>query len=139
MGVDYEAYAIIGIPVRVSHFKEFKVVKAFEHNYPETMKYCPNTGKALWVTHEHYTDAIDEDGVGDCKLNGIPLLRTDYYDEEDNFFVVALQVSTDCGDEMAEFDPKEIKAKKKEIKEVLEPLGLWDESKFGLWAVMGAH
>lgn len=47
MGVDYYAYLVVGVEIPRELLYHNVTKKAFEHNYPPSMKYCPETGKPL--------------------------------------------------------------------------------------------
>lgn len=132
MGADYHAYAVIGIVVDSSKFyHEPRTVKAFDHDYPEDMKFCPQTGKELWALDEEPIEGFDEDRY---TLGGFPIVQgTDG----------KIEVLAVCRNGADDYDrgkvkplPDNLDELKQQVKSLLEPLGQWDERKWGLYAIL---
>jgi hypothetical protein len=127
---------------------EWRVKKAATLNQSKcpaqiTTKHCPECGKPAFVEVVTMVDGIEIDYDEEQKchtLNGLPLFgerrgfpfavvgttfahsHTGGY--PDNHYTDGMQLL-----------PTDIEEAKKKCKVVLEPLGLWDEDNFGLWAV----
>jgi len=136
--MSYRAYAVIGIPVDTGKFyASADKVKAFDHDYPLEMKFCPQTGKPLWEENEQPIEGWKPD-------EGTFLGFEIYQGTEGNPEILAVLGSTDTegyGDhkpssKLDDQDLENLKAMKEEIKAGLEPLGMWDESKWGLHAIL---
>ena len=139
MGVDYSSYAVIGIEIDETKIvKETFKRKAFKHNFPENIKFDPQTGKKLWEESElpavYFEDgkmyAKDEDAVNLHQYGFSIFTNTD-----DQRKVIGFGL---CADDDADvrfdnaIDMGLIEAR---LGELLEPFGLWDQSKFGLYAI----
>ena len=114
-----------------------KVVKAFPHNHPESMKFDPETGKKLWEIKDVPVKGYDED---DCVFHGYQIVHTtDRRETIIAYLAIGDHTNSNGGADyqMEKLSGKEDISKiKEEMKELLEPLGAWDEKKFGLYAVL---
>ncbi len=129
MGVSYNATAVLGIKIDRYRLHEKRTVKAYDHNYPESMKFDPQTGNKLWVQQESLISAINHYDESDDYMLGP--FKVIFISESEDCYVVLSSVSTDRR-------PKKTEANfnREELQQVLEPLGLWDEKQFGLWAIV---
>jgi len=142
MGVHYEGYVVIGIAFRVSEIAKPRKDKAFPHDYPETMAFCPQTGKKLWHENYYYVDGVH---VSE-KFLGIDYPKTYSCDDSLSnpetiaFVGKALQSAGDWDSRNRKvpprfFRPEEVEEIKKELKEKLAPYSLWHEERFGIYPV----
>lgn len=60
MGLDIFANLQLGFFVDNENFYEKVKVKAFNHGFPESMKFCPQTGKELWEFEERTPTSLIE-------------------------------------------------------------------------------
>lgn len=148
MGVDYRAYAVIGCVVdldKVTMKKER--VRAFKHNYPDNgeIKFDPKTGRALWETKEYPEFVFEDDGGCTDDYSGkskvIKLMGLKLYQGTDGEpTVLGVGTGDDTysnGGDDKEFLPiKDLESIKNKVKAVLEPIGMWDEDTFGLYAIL---
>lgn len=123
------AHAIIGIKVDKNRlYQEPRRVKAFDHNYDEETFFCPKTGRRLWrsapVAIPEWHETYEKLGEYKVYLD---------YQREDDPIVSILKLDED--NEFSEF-PANLEERKQELKDFLEPLGMWDESKFGLYCLL---
>jgi len=146
MGVTYRATTAIGVRVKLSKLwkskKEFhscpQGVKFDEYKYPGYGQYCGQCGQKNWRGED--TPVADYDG--DERLGP---LRVKKWDVEG----ATLGVLAYCSQTVRSGDTEEersmlmvtdvdIEVIKQNLKEYLEPRGLWDEDAFGVWTLLGA-
>jgi hypothetical protein len=133
MGVSYSAEALIGIKVERELFViGTKKVKRFNHNYPEEISFCPNTGRKLWNEEVQYHPLYNEDKE---TFGGFSITTND----SDTWIVIVRALDRGYDSENV-FDfkqlPVDLESKKQKLRELLEPLGAWKEEKFGLYTVL---
>lgn len=149
MGTTWKAKAVIGLRVDASQLYYKKKTKAFKHNHPASMKFDPQTGKPLWEMATFLIDGIDvrtEDFQDILSLGGHtivfgPNVGSDYKPTE--AYISILETPDYEYDAYAPQAPASLpnfpdtlEARKDDLKTKAEKLGLWDESKFGLWAIL---
>jgi hypothetical protein len=146
MGVDYKAYyAVIGCILDRSKIavKQEKV-KTFKHDYPEDgeTKFDPKTGIPLWKTieyPEYIFDAYDCEGRAKViKLNGLNIFISGGGNTPEVIGIGTGRKTYSNGGEAYDFRPlvEDLDSIKKRIKDVLEPIGMWDETSFGLYSIL---
>ena len=53
MSIDIDAVAAIGVLIDPRGlYQESIKIKTFDHDYDESISYCPKTGKELWMEEE---------------------------------------------------------------------------------------
>lgn len=127
MSVIFRASAVIGVQIDMNKLLQpTKVVKAFEHNYPKTMKFSPENGKPLWVLEQDNIPEYDEcsETLGEYQI---------YYSTNRDEAFVGIGVSTKSTDFICLDDFDIIK---KELKEFLSKLDMWDEDSFGVYVIL---
>ena len=148
----FYANAIIGVEIDVEKILPDRLVRACgcSRKVTKDMKYCPACSREAWRKEENPVEGYDE-GDSDtdtvATLFGIELMNIRGYDlpDKDHYKVLqsfAIGARVTHGDlcygsnfpEMAAL-PENLSEIKEKLKTALEPHGLWDESKFGLWAV----
>ena len=144
MSAIYHAYAILGVLLLGSDCFRTKEVKAFPHDYPKEWRVEPTTGKTLYRTEKvGLLDHIaDHDLFGySVKKNGDPtaICRVDHGDDDSYVYVgmVADDQAWDRGQgtvPMQVLNPATFSSVKCRVQALLEPLHLWDEKNFGMWA-----
>lgn len=149
MGADYSAYAVIGCQVELDNIPVKKErVKAFKHDYPDDgeIKFDPKTGKALWKTVEYPEFAFDydkydhpDDNGGKTKIVKLGTLKM-YHGTDGEPTVLGVGTGENTysnGGEDCDFMPlPDMESIKKKVKEVLEPIGMWNEETFGLYSIL---
>lgn len=132
MGVRYVAYALIGVRTRNP------VVKARErgcaHGVTES-KFCPECGKRTWSEVTRLHPAL-EAFEGDKEVGGLRLVTGGMSD--DGYFVAAAVCKDDDYGGSGFLGPQDMGALWTRCRAYLEPHGLWDESQFGIHAVLYA-
>jgi hypothetical protein len=136
MGVDYTAYAVIGVEIDPTKLTRPKVVPHDEHPVPPGARFCPECGAPATINVleliEGYDDDADRDDQFYQEVTGYPLVRNDKTD-----VVGGLIAEVNDWKHTTRFvrlgDLERLKA---EMQAKLEPMGLWDESKFGLYALL---
>lgn len=145
MSTSYYAKAIIGIEIDPSKLIEIRMERNCSCSYAplKTMNFCPNCSSKAWKKEEWSADKdFDYDNYKYCGLKVICLsdYDRDFYHIH-RMFIVAVGADTgdlcysDSGGPVMCPLPENISETKEMLKDILEPKGLWDESKFGLWAI----
>lgn len=135
MGVSYYSKAVIGIRVPPADFFVDKTVKTFDHDYPEDFTHDPKSGKKLWMTvREPRPDLnVPVDWEIDNGLNGFEFF--DSTDSEETVLGIGCESGNWQGEVAFRPLPKDINTLKEELRQLLEPLGMWNEKAFGLYSV----
>lgn len=134
MGASYSAMMVVGVPFdRKFLWQPPKKVRAFDHNYPESMNFDPDSGRALWEEEEEsipgYDDAAETLGgchivtggdYGGCWIGAITLSQGEY--DKPGF---------------CRLTAADLEQAREKLRTVLEPLRAWDESKFGIYTILG--
>jgi hypothetical protein len=149
MGADYSAYAVVGCIIDRSNIPMKKErVKTFKHDYPDNgeIKFDPKTGEALWKTIEYpefvFADQGDpnpDDNDGKTKVIKLGKLKifTGTDGKPEVLGVGTGEETYSNGGDDYDFTPLEdVDSIKNRVKEILEPIGLWDEKKFGLYSIL---
>lgn len=143
MGTTFYSCAIIGVRLSFHALHEYKKVKAFDHNHPESWKVCPESGRQLWVdTWELKPFATGEQGW-DVRIKGFKVVEGEYEDYREGRhwqYVALCSVQSTSDDRDAKRAPLDMTSERlANFREVLTEVGVWDEKAFGLWAVLSAH
>lgn len=133
MGYDAYAYAIVGLKVdpkkldSVLHKED--LVRGCSHEVDSIRtKFCPECGKPVVKST---TVPHPEFDVDDSKFFGFKLLCKN--SEDRNFYYIAGEVASSSSYSGKPYlNYKNIEDIKGKMKNVLEPLGLWKESSFGI-------
>jgi hypothetical protein len=157
MGADYYSKAIIGIPITVQNEKSprAKIIvrkKAFRHSFEDDgeTEFHPKDGRKLWldekeeITADYPAVVFDLDGDFEDIQEGQTLvifpesLEVACGTDQENWYIgcVVETGSSNGGCEEAFISLPDIEELKKALRISLEPHGLWDESKFGLYSVL---
>lgn len=131
----YSGFAAIGIEIDCGKLiGSVELVRAFPHEYPEDIKFCPNTGRKLWLQRETNIKEYDSHKNTLC---GLPLRGT----TEDGRTVVCIAtVEADATEGEFGFTKiPDLAVAKNQLREKLEPLGLWDEGSFGLYSLLSYY
>jgi len=160
MSTSYRAMALVGVKLPLEsdlpRLQKSVRKKAFPHNFPddENHKFDPKTGNPLWLNEFELTDSDEPSVVYQvddyCDVDlvaGQKVLKGDedlgLIESEDDFsdsvfyYGVILKTGSSDNCEYAAFMAlPNIDALKEKIRKILEPLNLWDESKFGLYSIL---
>lgn len=149
MSVNYTSFAIIGIKVDSGKFTTIEKKRGCNCDVKniEKMKFCPSCGAKVFITEETPLPQFDENPKNWKELPGphtfcdYPVIYEGSYSEM--AYIAALVVSdnqySDKPDKSRMQIPKDINAIKETMKNTLGPIGLWDEKKFGIWAVLAVN
>jgi hypothetical protein len=151
MSTSYTAHALIGQRVPEALITTPKHNDGCEHqlapddhfharatDIPRSAKHCPHCGKPVRIVEsKSLFDYWDE------PPDGLTFVQQDKYESDERVgyvFVGAIFSSDGCDDSgvggKAKLDNGvELGIAKDRVREFLQPLGLWDEAEFGLWAV----
>lgn len=146
MSTTFRAEAIIGVAIPREKIFQKKPHRNCEHKIPNGAKFCPTCGKEA-------TRLVDESiiNIPDLKygydnyeymcdwgylLSRMGLSMTENQDDELYFIGIATEARSYDEDLTQMVTIPDSGDLKQQLKDYLEPIGLWDESKFGLWSVM---
>ena len=127
MSVDYYSNAVIGCEVPVEKLYRKVIVKHTEHNWTQGDRYCPVCGEEIETTVEKPIFNDTNNTIGKFELVW----------STDNVRAFVGLASEDDGDSTHKpVKLPSIEALESELASVLNPLGLWDADKFGLYSVL---
>jgi hypothetical protein len=157
MGADYYSKAIIGVRLLIDEEKipraKIPVRKrAFKHTYTDDgeMEFHPKDGRKLWLNEKEEIEAdypayvynLDDD-VSDLEEGQTLVVFPESLDvasgtDNDSWYLGCAvgTGSSNGGDEEGFIPIPDINGLKEKLKRTLEPHGLWDESRFGLYSVL---
>lgn len=127
MGADYTAIAVIGCEINPKQLFVERRVPHRKHAMPPGARFCPTCGAPAETTE--VVDVIEEGEVDIAK----PF--TVWCGTDRKCVVVGIGTSTGWN-EINSLKRVDLAKVEDELKEVLSPLGWWDESKFGLHAIL---
>lgn len=153
MSTSFYANAVIGVEIDINDVSPNRKVRRCKcrKEVLKDMKFCSSCGYKAWENAETPIEGLknygdDYDGEEDPTLFGLPIVCVRGYDPVDpdhyrtlQMFAVAAKVSH--GDVLYDTTPEMIilpdnlSEMKETLRKALVPHGLWDESKFGLWAI----
>jgi hypothetical protein len=133
MGADYSSYAVIGVEINSDGLYTVTETPATGEK-----SFNPDTGERLMHKERTPIEGFERGVVsGDDSFKDFPVFWTT--DSESCVIGIGVGGTYSNGGEdvcMMSIDDVNIEALKQELKEVLEPIGLWDESKFGLYTIL---
>jgi len=137
--------AVVGCKLDSSKLFIKKKVRTCDHDFPEDVSRHPETGMKLWTEIEAPISQYRADAWPRELREGEDNILCRMVEAEDGTLIamtpdeihVQVVLSSLFKAKMAAF-PKDfdLKSAKRSLQEILEPFGLWDESKFGVWAVV---
>lgn len=137
MGAEYEAFSIIGCRVDGEKLFTETTVKTCTHTFDASFAFCPKCGKPATETE---LEALFDEDEGDYngRLGGLDVVVPFSDDEIPDWAYIGPIVargSSDGPDDRTQL-PADLAAIKEQTRVALDPLGLWDESAFGLWTLL---
>ena len=139
MGVDFYAHAILGVRVRRSQLFRTTTMRGCAHPQGQGLRYCPECGAAQRAYVEEPIAGYNRNQatIGDAHV---------YFDRNDDdgsclayiYHIAASSSSSRGGGHAGCHLSKELDAAKERLQKLLQPLGLWVEGNYGLWAVLQA-
>jgi hypothetical protein len=147
MSLTIVAYTVVGVKIDLDHlYNEPQEVVDEIHNDCKVVgegKFCSSCGKPVWTTVREPIDGFDEEGGGEYQgsLGGLTLLRHEWRGSKEicgqaflcSWIGEVASWSSETGYAMA---PGNLERHEKAIKEVLEPLGLWNRLDFGVYTLL---
>lgn len=140
----YDATALIGCWLPSEKLFAKQKIKAFEHDYPESMKFCHQTGRPLWkeatVCVLCPNKAVEDLKSGE-KIGPFVL----HIDHQRRWFCLAItKVFTEDAKgkggvqliPLTHDDAFSLQSLRTKLKETLLPHNLWDDKNFGLWSIL---
>jgi hypothetical protein len=131
MGADYYAYAVIGCEVTGKLYKP-AVEPGCLHKNPPTQAFCGTCGKKTVKHTEIPIDGFDPDD-NLLVFNG-RALKVVHTTDDERAFAGLTTTAIDHRDSATRIDLDTFA--REMVQEVLEPLGLWDPTSFGIWSVL---
>lgn len=135
MSTTYHAAAILGCRIDESKIFFKKEIRTCDHPLSDNNpKFCSECGKSVFLMVD---TAIDEYDYSDQTLSGLRVFGNYVSDQ----VIIAVDSSIVDSEEWisTRIDPDHTIGSHSYLKEVLEPLGLWDEKQFGIWCMMWAN
>lgn len=144
MDVDYTAYAIIGAKLDRDKLWITNTIKAFPHEYSKDMKFCPTTGKRLWMEVANPIPGYDPDCddrlfYPDGQYDENVLVVQDEYDCYVGVIVAWDEKNSSNKYNFKNIDLINVAEQKIKLKALLMTLHLWDkdvDESFGLHAFL---
>lgn len=139
MGVDASATTAIGILLSKDQVVENKKqrLKGNECCQEYDTNFCPKCGEEIFEEVETFKDFVQERRRYDC-IEGYKLLPSDSGYVDSAFILCCFHSEAGgYGEKTCSFSPPlDIQAEKEKMEALTEPLGLWDEEKFGIYTVL---
>jgi hypothetical protein len=140
MSSSWYSSAVIGCGIDESKIPTItKNIKAFEHNMPEDSldKFDSKTGKPLWVIKKFpeysFREEVEDKNTKIIDLKGLQI----YTDTDYKHVVLGFGCTASDWDITCNFrDLCDINEIKEKLKSILEPINMWDGSKFGLYSIL---
>lgn len=145
MGVSYYAHAVIGVSVTREQLYEVeeKKERGCRHSVHTCFAFCPMCGKPTWITSKveqlkpFVKTKFPEEGLSEVEsVAGLKIFlgtrhHSDLYEE------IVLGIGVTANENGAKFlHGTDLDTWKHGIRVALEPHGLWDENKFGLYSIL---
>ena len=147
MSITAIAYTIVGSSVAIEDF--YTRTEQSVHTECANVgpgPYCASCGKPVGATETVTTpiEGFDEDGgeEGEGSIGGIDLVYTGRSGSEEVFVTVFYEEGNswdyhnDKPGKPRRMEPFDMDAAREKVRAVLEPLGLWDPEKFGIWTAL---
>lgn len=140
MSLSANAYAVIGIQIPTNELFVSKKYRIGNHSFPESQNFDATTGKKLWDARRVCVLNNGEElwgevaKVGNISIKGV----NEGMDTEHYYLGTVVEVSDLCahgGGALMPVSLDKVPDIKQALVSLLTPHGLWDESKFGVWAV----
>ncbi len=134
MATEISTYYVIGCEVDPSKISTKSMVRNCECSYDvkENMSFCPKCGRKAWLPDgSKYIDGYD---ISNDTFCGFRVLYTNDKKNTEKCWI-ADEVNRIEGDTKIFSSALDLSFCKEKLKKVLEPVGLWDEAKFGIWIV----
>lgn len=134
MGVSFSCCAVLGVRVTSDQLTEERTIPGCGHANQPQANFCPVCGKKAWKTER--TERFPQFDRHDALVRAF----NGTWDEESSSpmaTVVGIGVNCDARDGCG-FRPlpaESLNVIRTSVYNALHPLGLWDEAKFGLYAV----
>jgi len=126
MSVSYYSYAVLGCEVPVAKLYRTVVKRHEEHAVPLGAKYCPTCGKLAVI--EYSISIFDEETE---QIGQFPII----WSTGRKRAFIGLTASGSDYRESKCIKVKSLSELKEQLQNSLRPLDLWNENKFGLYAV----
>lgn len=143
MGLDFRATALIGVEIDVKLLYIPIAIRGCEHTETND-SFCGQCGKPIWkweirIREEFCNPKYPED-LNDGKVfKDLSLSGTTWNERTETpdrmFLGVSVKSWGDSDEEASRIDIPDIDEVQQQLIEFLDPLGLWDIGKFGLWSL----
>lgn len=135
MSVDYTSFAVIGCEIPVTSLEAYYLKRNCDHQIPDGAVYCPTCGKKVSQMTKTVPQWYSEHNRRILSPNKeiVPNSLDVVFCTDEKRCFAGISISADDAQHATSlFIPPEIKT---QVRNILESVGLWDESKYGLWAV----
>ncbi len=133
MGADYYSYAVIGIEIDPEKLVTETEERGCDCKEVPTGKFCSSCGATatVKVKAEDIIWEIEEDD----DFHGYKII---FGTDREKAYISAVWAEEDEDGSINCFNqiPNDIEGIRNKMKDTLDPLGLWDEKKFGLYSVL---
>jgi hypothetical protein len=132
MSVSIKTRVLLGLKIKVKDIIQWKKVRACSHSVDETLNFCPVCGLPIfrkeWGCKLPAFSEYDEEYQG---LDVFSVKRENTLD----YYIFGSKLKVICpGDDVFFLSPNyDFSRVKGRVKQVFHPLGMWDESHFGLY------
>ncbi len=145
MGYSASSFVYVGVPIHAGKLFSLQKDKAFPHDHPETMNFCPTTGKKLW---SNCYVTLDGEEAASCSLEDLEIIPFHHSCEASNpnsIFIVGLgkgglssnqEGASTKIEHINRWSELQIAEAKEKVKKTLSKYNLWDESKFGIYPIL---
>lgn len=132
MSVDYYSYAVIGLKIDPSSLMKKTKKRGCNCKIEQIGKFCPECREPSYVIDETPIEGYD---YSEQTFHGYKVVFST--DEQEAFICAIYAMSRSYEDKPSLSGvPYDIKKLKEDMKNVLGPLGFWNEKEFGLWSVL---
>lgn len=139
MSTNYTAHTILGVKIKYDKLFRTEEQRTCDCQIGTSViansNFCPACGQPLFEEVKIAIDLSVEDGYYEDKCFGLYLIRT--YEEDYAYIGINLGSNSIDSEENKSFYrlPEQFN-QRKYMREILEPHGLWDERKFGIWTIL---
>jgi len=141
MSIDTSYYTCIGIRIPWSEIEEqghFKVQNC-KHSNPDSckFKFCPECGAEVKWNEQadyRYKSFVKDSIYDDLKIGNFVVYRDSHNYKPTEYAFLGSVISMDNYDSISSLDIPEIGKVRKELEDLLTPLGLWNPVEFRIWS-----
>lgn len=131
MGAVYHSYAVVGVKIDPERLVTTKKVRGCQCEKTPTGHFCSSCGEPAFIEEDECIEGYNEDE----DIYGYKII---FGTDHNEAFIAAIVCKDDDYGDSKNFSqmPTELERIKNDMRNTLDPIGLWDEKKFGLWSVL---